>query len=206
VLTHFHLTRILVLAFTVAAGCGRYQAAAQAISNQSPGLTVFYGQVIAMAGAVDAPTGFSLLLKNRLIDFRIAAHVTLKPHSAEAEVEGFQTNDYAAVGAKRINRVWVAFAIEFDVQSFRDTPTLSGVIVRVTPNGRRLIMQLGNGTSRWVTIVPRTIFRIDGKLQALPPLLQKGELVDVKMRLTGNVWVALEIDLTLNPTSVRRVS
>jgi hypothetical protein len=205
VLTHFHLIRKVVLALAVAVvsmGIPNL-AAARFTITQTVILTAFYGQVTNIVGPADAPTGFTLLLNNRLVDFRVAPHATFKPLSAEAEVEGFQPNDYAAVGARRINHAWVALGIQFDVQPFRGVVTITGVIARVTPNGLRFDLQLDNGTSRWVTITPKTTFQIDGRLQAVPPLLQKGEMASVRMRPSPRGWLALQIDLKSNPTPLR---
>jgi hypothetical protein len=198
----------LVLALSIAAGFGatpHLAAAAQSNNTEAVSLVVFYGQVTSVVGVAGSPTGFTLLLKNRAVDFRIAPHATLKPMSAEAEVEGFQVNDYAAVGAKRINRVWVAFGIQFDVQSFRGTVIASGIVAKLTPNGKRLELQLDNGTLRWVTITLNTVFRIGGQTQASAPVLLKGETVEVRMRPTPTGWVALEINLKLTPPPARQI-
>lgn len=162
------------------------------------GTVRFNGQVLSVDGAGHNPTGFSLQLPGRTVDLRVAPKAVFKAMSAEAEVEGFQIGDYAVVDARRVDKAWVAATIEFDVQPIRPGPRqtmVSGAIQRVSVTGLRFLLKLDTGDMHWISITRKTRFKVDGQLSTLPPLLQKGQSVDVLVSQAPRGWIALEIDL-----------
>jgi hypothetical protein len=177
---------------------------------QAPAAPVtFYGQVTSITGPADNPTRFTLLrqLSNghtQVVPFR-SPGVLLKPLSAEAEVEGFQIDDYALVTAHRVRAAWVASRVQFDTQPITPHPviTLSGTVTRVTPNGKRFAMRTSDtGAIKVISIVAKTQFRIDGQLVGSAPVLSKGDVVQVQARkAAGGVLVAVEINLKTAPTA-----
>jgi len=161
-----------------------------------------YGQVTAIQSSKDGtPLGFTLLTPARTVDIHISAATMFMPKSAEAQVEGFATNDYAIVMAKHTARTWVANRITFDVQPMPPAVLVSlrGTVARVVPSGDKFLMQLDNGDSRWVLVNRQTQWRVDGQLQAAAPTLTKGNTVVVTMRHGGRNWVATEIDVRPTP-------
>lgn len=173
--------------------------------HSGPLVARFNGRVTALTGPPDSPSGLTLQLRDRTVDVRIGSGVdcayalNCTARSAEAEVEGLQVGDYALVSARRINRTWVAFHIDFDVQpiDMRPPPIVTGTIVKVTPNGLRFQLRVVTGGVglHWVTIGPKTIFRVDGQLTDMPPTLSKGDAVRVTIRVTDRGWAAIEVDL-----------
>ena len=173
-------------------------ASAQTVTPPKNPLVRFYGQVVAIQSGRDGtPLAFSLLTATRTVDIRIVAATRLDPKSAEAQVEGFVTDDYAIVTARRAAHSWVALHITFDVQPMPPSVLVSqrGTVLRVTPTGNRFLMQLDTGDSRWVLVNRQTKWRMDGQLQAAAPTLVKGATVQVTMRHIGKNWVATEVDI-----------
>ncbi|MGH2448597.1 MAG: DUF5666 domain-containing protein [Chloroflexota bacterium] len=155
----------------------------------------FRGSIAALLGPGANPSGFTLQLIQRTVDFRIASDTMLRPRSAEAEVEGFQVGDFAVVRARRAAGVWVATWIRFDVRPwgpFRAS-TLTGNITTVGPNGLRFSIQLSSGKTRRVRIVPATRFIVNSLLTAVPQPLVTGQEVSVLARKSPHGWLALRI-------------
>jgi len=158
----------------------------------------FVGQVTAVTGSPGSPRGFTLQTKARSIDMRISPTAIVNPRSAEAEVEGFTVGDYATVLAVHVNRAWVAERIDFDVRpvpSAPQTKTVTGTVTRVTVNGKRFLLLLDTGGTRWIAVNDKTQFRVDNQLVFNPPMLAKGAQVVVTVRVTPTGWVAVEVNL-----------
>ena len=147
------------------------------------------------------PLAFTLQVRSRSLDMRIADHAKLTPKSAEANVEGFVDNDYATVMAKRVNHQWLAYRIDYDVQPIVASPaptvtvTVTGTIVKVSPAAKWLTMLLDTGETRLVTVTKQTRWLLDGQPDVPPTLPVKGDIVRIVMRKTVHGWVALEINL-----------
>jgi len=125
--------------------------------------------------------------------------------SAEAEVEGFQSGDYAIVMARHVNRGWVANRVEYDVQPIAGVVqvTLTGTVQRVSANGKLFSMQVDSGSVRWVVINARTKYRVDGQLLDGPPVLMRGDMVTVIMRRVVRTWVALSVNVRTSSPYLR---
>lgn len=167
----------------------------------------FNGQVIAVAGPPDSPTGFTLLHGALTTDFRLAPAASLQARSAEAAVAGFATGDYALVTARRVKFAWVAIRVSYDVNPIPGRAVivvLTGTIVRVSPNGKILTIKLVNGTTHDVFIDLQTTFRVDGQLTDTPPLLSAGEVVTVRTRHAPRGWVAIDVNLRTTSSALVR--
>lgn len=196
--------RIAALAAFFLLGLSTVVPAHQAMAKEflGPVRTVdeFNGQITAVGGPTDAPTSLTLLNKaSQPVTFKVRLDTTLKPLSAEAEVEGLVPGDYADVFAFRVSRTWVAARVLFDVQPVIMTRQVivTGLITRVRADGRRLWMKLATGEIRPVAIPAKTIWLVDGLPAGGPVALARGNLVQVKMRRTANSngWFALSINL-----------
>ncbi len=177
---------------------------AQSVGGVHPALTKFVGQIVTVQSGKDgAPSLFTLRIARRLVDFRLTAQARLVAKSAEAAVEGFVADDYAVVMARHVNRQWLAYRVDFDVQPFLGvapvTITVAGTVVTESATGKAFTMTLNTGDMRLVQIVKQTKFRIDGQLLANPTVLMKGDMVKVVMRRSGRVWIAVDINLQSAP-------
>lgn len=190
---------VFVLACLLPTGLSQTAAYGQSIGTK-PQCATFFGLVLNLSGPATNPTGFVLQTKLRIIPFRLTTHTSLTGNSAEAAVEGFQANDYAYVCAVRVDRIWKAQSIKYDVQPFNpkqapSTITLRGTILRVTPNGLRFTMLLESGATRVVNIGPKTKYLIDGQTMAGLPIVGPGDIVAVTMRRDNRgAWLALQIN------------
>lgn len=162
-----------------------------------PPVVRFYGQVTSASLVKGVPSAFTLMTRNGPVDFRLPPRAKLVSRSAEAEVEGFQSGDYAIVMARRVNRGWVANRVEFDVQPITVAiqVTLTGTVQRVSANGKLFSMLLDSGPLRRVVINARTKYRMDGQLLDGPPALMRGDVVTVIMRRVVRTWVALSVNV-----------
>lgn len=165
----------------------------------------FYGQVTSASLVKGVPSAFTLITRNGPVDFRLPPRANLVSRSAEAEVEGFQSGDYAIVMARRVNRGWVANRVEYDVQPITVAVqvTLTGTVQRVSANGKLFSMQLDSGPLRWVVINARTKYRLDGQLLDGPPVLMRGDAVTVIMRRVIRTWVALSVNVRTSAPYLR---
>jgi hypothetical protein len=163
----------------------------------------FVGQVTQLVGPPGNPTEFTLQLRYRSIDIKIASDAVFIARSAEAEVEGFQVGDYATVTARRAEHVWIAVRIQFDVQPLVTAlVSVTGTVLRVSNDERRIVIRLdtgGTGT-RLITIGVKTRFEIDGQPAPVAVPLVKGDIVHVQMRATNHGWYALTVDLVSTAT------
>lgn len=190
----------LVLALGLGSGGSLTAAAAHSTRQIQPALARFYGEVTSVVAPAGNPTGFTLTwpIRNghRSLDFHLAPNPTFRAMSAEAEVEGFQVGDWASVLARRVRRMWTAYQVQFDVQPF-DQVKFSGTITRVAPNGKRIALRVDTtGEVKVLAINAKTKFKMDGQIITIPPVLSKGDRVQVLARkLKGGGLLALEIDL-----------
>jgi hypothetical protein len=175
---------------------------ASAQTVRFPTFDKFVGQVATVSGPSANPSGFSLTVDKHSIDFKISPFATLVALSAEADVEGFVSGDYASVIARWQHGGWVARRIAFDVQPLNDNRpiTFTADIVRIAPSGKTIIVRLPNGVQRRIVIVVQTRFVIDGQIQNMPPALSTGETIRITARATPRGWMAVEIDLKSGAT------
>src|SRR5919202_2719022 len=75
----------------------------------------FAGQVTTVSGRINNPTGFTLQVRDRLVDIRIVPRTNFVARSAEAQVEDFGQYSFALVTASKSNGEWTASRVEFDV-------------------------------------------------------------------------------------------
>jgi predicted DNA binding CopG/RHH family protein len=169
----------------------------------APANAQFNGQVTTLAQDKNSqPATFSLQLKARSVEIRVAPRATrFFARSAEAEVEGLQVGDYAIVVAHRVRKAWVARTIYFDVRPIYalNQITVTGAILKVDPVAKRFVLKTRNRQYRWILVTRRTKFRVDGQLVTLPPLLSKGQTVQVLMHRVGANWPAFEVNLKTTP-------
>jgi hypothetical protein len=170
----------------------------------SSGLLHVFGQVQAVVGPASDPTAFFLQVRNRPIEFRVAARATLTAASAEAEVEGFVSGDYAEVVARRAHHQWIAVKITYDVRSLAPTGSapVTATVLADSPNGTWVTVQLADGAVRRVLITSNTLFTLDGSPSATPVPLAPGEVVTLSIQPTRRGWVATQIDVRLPQSGV----
>jgi hypothetical protein len=174
-------------------------------SNARPtgtGVTHFFGQVKSLTGPAADPTGFALQLDGRTVNLHISATGTVfTARSAEAWVDGFAVGDFASVRARRVNRIWMAQRILFDVRPFGQikTVSLTGTILKFSKDTTRVQLQPTVGDPRWIIIRPATRFRVDGVATTVAPTLVKGDLVQVTLRRTAQGWITVELNLKTSP-------
>jgi hypothetical protein len=172
---------------------------AHAVQLQVTDHARFVGQVTALVPASGSPTSFVLLQPNTSVSVSINPQTQLTGQSAEANVEGLVRDDYAVVNARRIDGKWVAAMITYDVDPVPPLRTVSGSVVKVSPNGRRVNVRLDAGGNRLVFIGRLARFRLDNHLVDPPPILFKGESIQFVVNKSGVSWVALEVDIRSVP-------
>jgi hypothetical protein len=162
------------------------------------------GQITNIMGTSASPTGFTLQLGLQTWTLQIPLKGIIRAQSAEADVEGLVTNDYASVDARLVKIVdarsvrYVLYAQRtlFDVQPVMPLRLFVGTVVRVSPDGRRITIRLD--LSRTVVIHPglMTRYRVDSRATDIPPTLVKGTMVDILARRMGDgSWVAYDLNL-----------
>jgi hypothetical protein len=154
----------------------------------------FVGQVTALLPANGSPNTFVLLQPNISVAISINPQTQLTGSSAEANVEGLARDDYAVVNAKHVQGRWIATKITYDVDPILPLRVISGTVVKLTPDGRRVNVKLDTGGSRWITIGRLARYRLDGRAVDPPPILLKGELVQLVINRAAVPWLALEVD------------
>lgn len=85
--------------------------------------------------------------------------------------------------------------ITYDVDPVPPLRAVSGTVVRLTPDGRRVNVKLDTGGSRWITIGRLARYLVDGRAVAPAPILLRGEPVQLVVNRLMFPWVALEIDV-----------
>lgn len=175
---------------------------ASAVRTIPPGTTRFIGQVIDVTTKANHPAAFTLMQGGgQLIAMQVGPSAIFTPLSAEAEVEDFQQSDYALVLARRVNRVWIAYQVDFDVRPIvirAPVQIVNGSILQVTQKGKRFKLLPDTGKVRWVIVTRKTTFHLQGQLQSGPPVLQKGTVVKVELRYTAQGWSAVDVDVLLS--------
>jgi hypothetical protein len=154
----------------------------------------FVGQVMTLLPANGSPNAFVLLQPNLSVTISINPQTQLTGSSAEANVEGLARDDYAVVHAKHVQGRWVATKITYDVDPILPLRVVSGTVVKLTPDGRRVNVKLDTGASRWITIGRLARYRLDGRAVDPPPIFVKGELVQLIINRAAVPWLALEVD------------
>lgn len=167
---------------------------AQAFRLQIIDRARFVGQVTTLLPVNGSPTAFVLLQPNLSVTISISPQTQLTGSSAEANVEGLARDDYAVVNAKHVQGRWIAAKIRYDVDPILPLRVVSGSVVKLTPDGRRVNVKLDTGGSRWITIGRLARYRLDGRAVDPPPILLKGELVQFVVNRTTVPWLALEVD------------
>jgi hypothetical protein len=163
-----------------------------------PGLEngTFPGQITALIGPASNPSGLILQLGTDSIDIRLSAKTMISGKSAEADVEGLVRGDYAVVRAKRVNRVWFATRITFDVQPIAPLRLVSGMILHVNADGRHFTLRpdVGKGTY-FMRVIRQTRFTMDMRPGDAPTMLIKGAVVQILCRKIDGLWTAYTINL-----------
>jgi hypothetical protein len=159
----------------------------------------FVGQVTALLPVNGSPTAFVLLQPNLSVTISINPQTQLTGSSAEANVEGLARDDYAVINAKHVQGRWVATKIRYDVDPILPLRTVSGAVVKLTPDSRRVYVKLDTGGNRWITIGRLARYRLDGRIVDPPPILLKGEAVQFVINRATIPWIALEVDVRSVP-------
>lgn len=155
----------------------------------------FVGQVTALLPATGSPTSFVLLQPTVSVTISINAQTQLNGKSAEANVEGLVRDDFAVVNARRMQGKWIATRITYDVDPILPLRTISGSVLKLTLDSRHVDMKLDTGGTRWITIARLTRYRLDGRVVDPPPILLKGEPIQLVVSRTFGSWIALEINV-----------
>lgn len=155
----------------------------------------FAGQVTTLLSVNGNPASFVLLQPNVSVTVTINPQTQFVGSSAEANVEGLARDDYAVVNARRSQGRWIAMKITYDVDPVPPLRAVSGTVVRLTPDGRRVNVKLDTGGSRWITIGRLARYLVDGRAVAPAPILLRGEPVQLVVNRLMFPWVALEIDV-----------
>ncbi len=193
---HVRVSLFAIVALLALSCATSSTAAARGLDGSHQPIVRFIGQVTEVGATGGEPITFTLQTRRRLVPFRIAPYATFTALSAEAEVEGLATDDYAVVEARHVRRIWVAVHIAFDVQPIQnDQIVLNATIIRTSPNGQAVFVRLPSGEVRRVTIVARTRFKVSGQITDVPPTFVRGDTVSITMKPVANGWIAIEIDL-----------
>jgi hypothetical protein len=154
------------------------------------------GQVVALTGGADTPTGFTLQIGIQTMDVTVqSARTTFIARSAEADAEGLVKGDYAVVAGRRSPHGWIAKRVDYDIDPFAPLKQFGGTLTRVSPDGRHVWMRQDIGATRIFIVNRQTRFRVDARVVDLPPLLTKGESIQLVAYRTDTGWIALFVDL-----------
>lgn len=160
----------------------------------------------AMVAGVQGPSGnpnvFSLQLGDLSMQMHIVPRTTFVPRSAEAEVEGLTTGDYALVVARRIRRQWVAMRVAFDVRPFPPFRLLKGTVFTVNPNGKSFTLRLNSGRNVFLRLNPHLRVQQGGQTLVTPPLLSRGMLVQA-LALRRGAWVVFNLTIPGAPVGTQ---
>ena len=163
------------------------------------------GQITALVGRADNPTGFTLQLKDRSIDIKIAPRTTnIMARSAEAQVDGLAQYDFAVVLATRSSGDWVANRVLYDVVPFGPIRqfTVSGKVLSADKRGRGFTLKLVSGDTHWIRITKNTEYTLDGQAVVSAPSLVRDTAVDVQLRRSmEEQWVAVSINVKTGVSS-----
>ena len=190
-----HLSRWLTPTLGILIALSGLVAPARAAQYQVIDRARFVGQVTMLVSIAAGATSFELLQPNTTAVITINRQTQLTGRSAEANVEGLARDDYAIVNARRVGARWIATRIAYDVDPIPPLQTVTGSIMRVSVDGRRVYVRLDTGASRWITIGRLARYRLDGRLMDPSPIPLKGEAVQLVVNRSTAAWVALEVDL-----------
>lgn len=155
----------------------------------------FVGIVASVSGPMSKPSKFSIQLVSGMVDVVLTPHTKLVPKSAEASVEELATGDYVVAYVRRTSRTWVVLRLDYDVQPIPPLRAVSGVVERVSANGRGFLLKLDTAGTRWISLGRQARIRVDGRLADPPPPVMAGESLQAVVLTGGLVWAALQIDL-----------
>jgi hypothetical protein len=162
------------------------------------------GQVVALSGGAGTPTGFTLQIGVQTMDVIVQpARTTFNARSAEADAEGLVKGDYAVVAGRHSPHLWIAKRVDYDIEPFAPLKQFSGTLSRVSPDGRHIWMRQDFGAARIFVVNRQTRFRVDARVVDLPPLLSKGESIQLVAYRTDMGWIALFVDLRSTQFGVR---
>ncbi len=187
--------RFVALALGVLIGLTGFLSPAAAFEHQVIDRARFVGQVTALLPTSGSPMSFVLLQPNVTVTVAINPQTQLTGESAEANVEGLVRDDYAIVNARRVGGKWIAARIVYDVDPILPLRTVSGSIAKLTLDGRHVNVKLDTGGSRWITIGRLARYRLDGRIEDPPPILLKGEPIQLVVNKSIGTWTALEVDV-----------
>jgi hypothetical protein len=158
----------------------------------------FMGMITNVATLNGDPTGdpvsFTLELGIQLEVIHLVGRTVITGRSAEAVVEGLAVRDYAVVRATRFKGVWYATRIIFDVQPVAPLHLFSGALVRLSPDGKRLVVKPDVGKGVVVLrLLPRTRYHVDGLPVAVAPALVPAESLQVLSQRINGTWIAWDV-------------
>jgi hypothetical protein len=140
------------------------------------------------------PTSFTLELGMQVEVVHLVPRTVITGKSAEAVVEGLAPNDYAVVRATRYRGIWYATRIVFDVQPVAPLRLISGSLVRVSPDGKRIVVKQDTPKGTIVMrLVPRTRYHVDGRPVDIAPVLIPDEAIQVLGQRINGLWVAWDV-------------
>jgi Domain of unknown function (DUF5666) len=130
-----------------------------------------------------------------LLTFRVSAATSFEPRSAQANVAGFTSNDYALVAYQGNGKKPTATSVKFDIHPFRiyPTKTVSGVVASVGAH-HLVVIKLADGTKFKVYTSDSTIYSVNGQPTETPLTLAAGQKVVVTAEHRGSKWFATRID------------
>jgi hypothetical protein len=148
----------------------------------------------------------TLQLGTDVADIRFAPRYNLQPLSAEAEVEGLATGDFASVRAQWVKGALVAQRVQFDIDPVLPLRMVTGVITWASPNGKRLRVRLADtGKVRPVEIARDAHYDMDNRPQSGQLTVLKDESVQLLVVKIPFDWLATELNVKTTQTSSRFV-
>jgi hypothetical protein len=140
------------------------------------------------------PMGFRLELGLNAEDIKLIGSTVITGKSAEAVVEGVSPGDYALVRAKRYRGVWYATRVVFDVQPVAPLRLFSGTIVRMSTDGKRIVLKLDGTKAIVVTrLILKTRFHVDGHPVDIPPTLALLEPLQALCQRINGTWLVFDV-------------
>ena len=175
---------------------GLRSAAAYPVISHDRGVRRIIGQVANITGPQTSPVAVTLQLGLQTTTVMVVSGTYITAHSAEADVEGLSSGDFALITVRGPETAFVAKRITYDVRPFPPLRQFEGSVGRESPNGKHFTLKLANGNTAFVRVLTRvSAFKVDGKLASLPPVLTKGEDAQVLAFHTFNGWAAATVSL-----------
>lgn len=130
-----------------------------------------------------------------LLTFRVNGSTTFEPRSAQANVAGFTSNDYALVAYQGNGRKPIATSVKFDVHQFRIYPTkaVTGSVAKLGLH-HLVVVKLADGSKFRFYTTDATIYSINGQPTETPLTLAEGQAIAVTAERRGSKWFATLID------------